>query len=68
MEESVNKYGRPPADDPKIHPPRIRLTESSIKRMEEIGTAYGKTQSEVYQEAIDRYIDHIDNIRRYILR
>lgn len=57
MEKIKNKgrIGRPKIN-PKEHLPRVRIYSSTIEEMTQIAEKKGRTQSEIYQEALDFYL------------
>lgn len=59
MEKVKRERGRPKADDPKIHPPHISIKKSTILILENEAIRRNKYQSELYQEALDHYIQNV---------
>jgi predicted DNA-binding protein len=54
--EKVNGRGRPMQDDPMIQAPSFRIHESLYNEVKDMAQKLGKTQSEIFQEAIESYV------------
>ena len=61
--ENVRKrqIGRPPNENKKIHPPRIVIREKTILKIRELALKKGISQSEIYQKALDHYLENFEN-------
>ena len=60
--------GRPPSDDPKVHLPSIRIKTSMVEKMKQIADFCDKSQSDIYEEAIDQYIQKYEQIKTFVVR
>ena len=56
MEKISNGPGRPKQDDIKVHPPKIKIYQSTIEKLKTISEETGKSQSHLYQLACDEFI------------
>lgn len=50
------KTGRPRQRFHKIHPPRIKIYEDTVSKIKAISEETNRSQSDVYQEALDLYL------------
>ena len=48
--------GRPKTANPKRHLPKVTVYSSTIEEMAQIAEKKGRSQSDIYQEALDFYI------------
>ena len=62
------RMGRPPAEDPRINPPSIRIRESMVEKLREIAEATNKSQSDIWEEALDSYIRNYDQVKTFVVR
>jgi len=62
-EEIKRGPGRPSKDDKKVGAPHLTLRQETIEKMNEIANQRGKSQSEIYQEALDHYISIVERNR-----
>jgi len=66
MEEMKKSPGRPTKENKKIHLPAITLNEDTIIKMNDIALQRGKSQSEIYQEALDSYIAIVERNKNVV--
>jgi len=50
------RTGRPKQHFKKVHPPRIKLYEDTIEKLKIIAEESNRSQSDIYQEALDQFI------------
>ena len=64
--DNGKKTGRPRQQYKKIHIPGIVIYEDTVKKIKIIANDLGCSQSEVYQEALDKYIWEIERKKTII--
>ena len=55
------KPGRPPAEDPKLNLPSVRIKRSTLSRIEERAIQTGQKRSWIVQSALDLYFNLLDH-------
>jgi len=68
MDADKNPVGRPQSEDPKVHIPGIAIRSSTKDEIKKIADILGKSQSEIYQEALDIWLTNYNIVKVHVVR